>query len=162
MNNKTIIEFGFRMIWRIMQISEDNNLLDNSSYHDTRGAFHSTKNSENFGTRTNGTEISWKSFQKIRKVLTYWNANHSTENPGNSRSKIKWNWKFPEIVFENLGLPCEVVLFSGNFEKSYHFTLSLCSFGRKFSDLYSWKQLHVLRKHSCIFGRMESALGLIQ
>ena len=23
MNNKTIIEFGFRMMWRIMQISED-------------------------------------------------------------------------------------------------------------------------------------------
>ena len=40
MNNKTIIEFGFRIIWRIMEISEgvirlglstastDNNLLD--------------------------------------------------------------------------------------------------------------------------------------
>ena len=36
MNNKAIIEFGFRMIWRIMQISEGvNTLLDlhNSSYH---------------------------------------------------------------------------------------------------------------------------------
>ncbi len=43
--------------------------------------------------------------------------------------------KVPETVFENLGLPCEVVLFSGNFGKSYHFTLSLSSFGRKFSDL---------------------------
>jgi len=29
MNNKTIIEFGFRIIWRIMEISEgDNTLLD--------------------------------------------------------------------------------------------------------------------------------------
>ncbi len=25
-------------------------------------------------------------FQKIRKVLTFRNANHSTENPGNSKS----------------------------------------------------------------------------
>ena len=31
MNNKTIIEFGFRIVWRIMKISEDvidNTLLD--------------------------------------------------------------------------------------------------------------------------------------
>ena len=28
MNDKTIIEFGFRIIWRIMEISEDNILLD--------------------------------------------------------------------------------------------------------------------------------------
>ena len=31
MNNKTIIEFGFRIIWRIMEISEgviDNTLLN--------------------------------------------------------------------------------------------------------------------------------------
>ena len=34
MNNKAIIEFGYRRIWRILQISEDNTLLDlqNSSY----------------------------------------------------------------------------------------------------------------------------------
>ena len=28
MNNKTIIELGFRIIWRIMEISKDNTLLD--------------------------------------------------------------------------------------------------------------------------------------
>ncbi len=39
----------------------------------------------------NGTEICSESFQKIRKVLTFRNANHSTENPGNYRRKIKWN-----------------------------------------------------------------------
>ena len=27
MNNKTIIEFGFRILWRIMEISEDDNTL---------------------------------------------------------------------------------------------------------------------------------------
>ena len=28
MNNKTIIELGFRIIWRIMEISKDNTLFD--------------------------------------------------------------------------------------------------------------------------------------
>ena len=38
MNNKTIIEFGFRIIWRIMEISEgvihlhDNALLDLNNF----------------------------------------------------------------------------------------------------------------------------------
>ena len=32
------------------------------------------------------------------------------------RFKIEWNRKFPEIRFENIGSPLEVVLFSGNLE----------------------------------------------
>ena len=40
MNNKTIIEFGFRVIWRIMEISEgviDNTLFDlHNSSKDTQ------------------------------------------------------------------------------------------------------------------------------
>jgi len=37
----------------------------------TKGAFHSTKNFEMFETGTNGTEISWDKFQKIRKLLNF-------------------------------------------------------------------------------------------
>ena len=37
MNNKTIIEFGFRIIWSIIEISTDNTLLElNSSSDDTK------------------------------------------------------------------------------------------------------------------------------
>jgi len=32
--------------------------------------------------------------------------------------KIKWNENFQENVFENLGIPQEVVLSSGNYVKS--------------------------------------------
>ena len=52
------------------------------------GAFHSTKTFENFETAANGTEISWKSFQKFRKLLNFQNANHSTENFRNSGNKV--------------------------------------------------------------------------
>ena len=38
MNNKTIIEFGFRIIWRIMEILEDNTLLDLHNSLDDRKA----------------------------------------------------------------------------------------------------------------------------
>ncbi len=51
--------------------------------HQTTGTFHfplSTKNSGNFGTRANGTKNSWESFQKICKVLTFRNANHSSQH----------------------------------------------------------------------------------
>ena len=58
-----------------------------------------------------GTEISWKSFQKFRKLLNFRNANHSTENFRNSASKVEWKENFREIFFENLGIPREVVLF---------------------------------------------------
>ena len=74
------------------------------------GAYHLTKNFEIFERGTNGTEISWEKFQKIRKLLKIQKANHSTEI---SRMKVKWNGNFPEKNFENLGIPHEVVLFSG-------------------------------------------------
>ena len=77
----------------------------------TRGAFHSTKT---FEIEANGTEISWKSFQKFRKLLNFRNANHSTEQFRNSGSKVEWKENFRE----NLGVPREVVLFSGNVGKS--------------------------------------------
>ena len=48
-------------------------------------------------TEANGTEISWKSFQKFRKLLNFRNANHSTENFRNSGSKVEWKENFWEI-----------------------------------------------------------------
>ena len=75
--------------------------------------YHSTKNFEIFETGTNGTENSWEKFQKIRKLLSFRRANHSTENSGNSRMKVKWDGNFQENFYQNLGIPHEVVLFSG-------------------------------------------------
>ena len=68
-----------------------------------RGAFHSTKTFENLETASNGTEISWKCFQKFRKLLNFQNANHSTENFRNSGSKIEWKENFLEIFFRKFG-----------------------------------------------------------
>ena len=56
-------------------------------------------------------ENSWEKFQKIRKLLNFRKANHSTENSGNSGMKVKWNRNFQEKIFENLGISHEVVLF---------------------------------------------------
>ena len=82
------------------------------------GAYHSTKNSEIFATGTNSTEISWEKFQKNRKLLNFRKANHSTEHSGNSGMKIKWKEDFQEKMFENLGIPLEVVLFFGIYTDS--------------------------------------------
>ena len=77
------------------------------------GAYHSAKNFEIFETGTNCTGIPREKFQKIRKLLNFRKANHSTENSGNSGMKVKWNGNFQEKFFENLGIPHEFVLFSG-------------------------------------------------
>ena len=82
------------------------------------GAYHLTKNFEIFETGTNVTEISWGKFQKIRKLLKFQKANHSTKNSGNSGMKVKWDGNFQEKFFENLSIPHEVVLFSGKLWKS--------------------------------------------
>ena len=76
----------------------------------SRGAFHSTKTFENLETAANGTEIFRKSFQKLRKLLNFRSANHSTENSRNSESKVKWKEVYREKVSENMGIPREVVL----------------------------------------------------
>ena len=61
----------------------------------TRSAFHSTKTSEIFETETNGTEISREKFQKIRKLLNFRKANHSTENSSKFRDENQMERKFP-------------------------------------------------------------------
>ena len=82
------------------------------------GAYHSTKNFDILETGTNCKEIPWEKLQKIRKLLNFRKANHSTENSGNSGMKVKWNGNFQEKIFENLGIPHEVVLFSGIYANS--------------------------------------------
>jgi len=68
----------------------------------------------------NGTEISWKRFQKIQKLLNFRKKNNLTENSANPRTKIKWNRNFQENFFDNLGIHVleEVVLFFGNYVNS--------------------------------------------
>ena len=104
---------------------------------DTRGAYHLTKNSEIFKTGTMGMEISWEKYQKIWKMLNFRKVNHSTENSG---MKIKWNGNFQEKMFQNLGIPHEVILFCPQ--------LSL-SVLEKVCTICPWKFLEI---HTRIFG----------
>ena len=64
---------------------------------ESSGAFHSTKTSENLETVANGTEISRENFQKVRELLNFWDANHSTESPENSVSKVECKESFSKI-----------------------------------------------------------------
>ena len=82
------------------------------------GAYHSTKKFKIFEMGRNCKEIPREKFQKIRKLLNFRKANQSTENSGNSGIKVKWNGNFQEKFFKNLGLPHEVVLFSGIYANS--------------------------------------------
>ena len=81
-----------------------------------RGAFHSTKTFENLETAAMVQKFPEK-FQEILETVDFRNANHSTENSGNSGSKVEWKGNFRENVFENLVIPREVFLFFGNFGK---------------------------------------------
>ena len=101
----------------------------------TQGAYHSKKNFEIFNTGTNATEISWEKFQKIRKLLNFRKANHLTENSGNSEMKVKWNGNFQENIFENLGIPHEVVLFFGICKFPIFYSALASSFVRDHSKL---------------------------
>ena len=77
-------------------------------------------------------EISWEKFQKIRKLLNFRKVNHSTESSGNSGMKVKWNRNFLDIIFKNLDIPHEVVLFS---EFRIFYSGQASSFGRNHSKL---------------------------
>ena len=81
-----------------------------------RGAFHSTKTFENLETAAMVQKFPEK-FPEILELVNFRNANHSTENSGNSGSKVEWKGNFRENIFENLGIPREVLLFFGNFGK---------------------------------------------
>ena len=60
------------------------------------------KKFEIFETGTNGAEISWEKFQKIRKLMNLRKANHSTENSRNSGMKVKWKGNFQEKIFKKI------------------------------------------------------------
>ena len=92
--------------------------IDSSEISREKGALSIQLKLSKIETAANGTEISWKSFQKFRKLLNFRNANHSTENFRNSGSKVEWKENFRENFFENLGIPREIVLFIGNVGKS--------------------------------------------
>ena len=55
-------------------------ILNNCSCLVMWGVFHLTKSAENLKTKTNGTEISRESSQKIRKMLNLRNESHSAED----------------------------------------------------------------------------------
>ena len=67
-----------------------------------------------------------KSFRKFWKLLNFRNANHSTDNSGNSGSKVEWKGNFRENIFENLGIPREVFLFLAILENAVPFATGSC------------------------------------
>ena len=78
-------------------------------------ALHSTKN---FETGTNGTEISLKRFQEIRKLLTFRNVNSQPKTPKILGGKSIDTHFLCEIA-ENFGPLRKAVLFSRKSEKCY-------------------------------------------
>jgi len=58
--------------------------------------------------------LSWENFWKVWELLNFRNANHLTENSGNSGRKIDWNGNFRQEIFANLTIRSKVVLFYGN------------------------------------------------
>ena len=84
-----------------------------------------------------------KSFHKFWKPVNFRHTNRSTENSRNSAAKVEWKENFREKVFENLGIPREVVLFLGNF--------------RKCCSIHCWKLPNI---QTGLFGWIECALEL--
>lgn len=73
---------------------------------------------------SNGSKISWKTFQIIWKLLEFPKSEPLNRNFGNSRMKIS-----RKIVFVNLAMPLEVFgFFLGNYVNSHCFLFSTSSF----------------------------------
>ena len=81
------------------------------------------QNFEIFETETNGTEISWEKFQKIRKLLNFRRASHSTEN---SRKIV-----FRKFGYASQGCP----LFRNLCKFPIFYSALASSFGRDHSKL---------------------------
>ncbi len=118
------------------------------------GAFHSTKNSGNFGTGANGTEISLESveFPKCEPFNRKFRKFQEQNRKG---------LKFPGTFFRKFRSTLRGCPLFRKFWKTRYFTLSPSSFGREFSDLGSWKQLHVLRKRSWNLNKKLRPRGLL-
>ena len=100
------------------------------------GAYHSTQNFKIFETGTNGKEISWEKFQKIRKLLNFRIVNHSTENFANFGMKSQMERQFPGKNFENLSCTSRGCPLFRNLCKFPSFYSALASsFGRDNSKL---------------------------
>lgn len=103
---------------------------------ETMGTFHTTKNSENFETETNGTDFLF--CECFQKLLNFW-KDHSTENFRNSGRKSQMEWKFPVRNFWKVWYTTQVVWLSRN--------------SRKCCSIYYWK----LHGKQTIFQWIESA-----
>ena len=79
------------------------------------GAFHLTKTFENVDSAANGTEISPKSVQTL--LLNFEMRTIQPQNQEIPGAKLNGRTTSRKKIFENLGIPCEVVVFFGNFGK---------------------------------------------
>ena len=101
----------------------------------TKGASHSTQNFEISETGSNGSEMFWEKFQKIRKLLNFRKANHSTKNSGKFRDESQMERKFPEksrkFGYTSRGYP----LFRHLCKFQIFYSALASSFGRDHSEL---------------------------
>ena len=102
----------------------------------TEGAYHSTKNSEIFETGTNGTEISWEKFQKIRELLNFRKANYLIGKFRKFWDKNQMEQKFPGERVRKFGYTSRGCPLFRNLCKFAIFYSALAgSFGRDHSEL---------------------------
>ena len=87
-----------------------------ASYHFTWGTFHSTKTFENLETAAMVPKFPEK-FPEILETVEFPKCEPFNRKFWNSGSKVEWKGNFRENIFENLGIPREVLLFFGNFGK---------------------------------------------
>ena len=109
---------------------------------ESSGAFHSTKTSENLETVANGTEISRENFQKVRELLNFWDANHSTESPENSVSKVECKESFSKIWVYHARLSG----FAEISKNTVPFDTRSCRNFKKPEVLVEWKVPAIFRK----------------
>ena len=83
------------------------------------GAFHLTKTFENMDSAANGTEISPKSVQKFLKLLNFEMRTIQPQDLEVPGAKLNGKKTSGKKISKNLGIPCEVVLFFGNFGKCW-------------------------------------------
>ena len=82
------------------------------------GTFHTTKNSENFETETNGTDFLF--CEHFQKLLNFW-KDHSTENLRNSWMKVKWIGNSQWEISGKFGIPHRLSGYQENPENAVQF-----------------------------------------
>ena len=86
------------------------------------GTFHTTKNSENFETETNGTDFLF--CERSQKLLNFW-KDHSNENFRNSWKKVKWNGNTQWEISGKLGIPHRLSGYQENPENAVQLLLEI-------------------------------------